>query len=263
MILMRNNYLLIFGALLCALTSCVGNDDDGLNHGKTLDIKKIYQEQYAKINEDLSKEVHTVSFPQMRAGESTSLMEVILSMPISELEAYVLQNEKNGTYAKLDARSDSIQTEFFAHFSANDFYIIDNVFSDYVKNGGHDQGLVCELISEVPSKLLYGCVYVCAYADNLASKDLWNWSSGTTNVRPAYVVPGGGGSERERECKEAFWNKLRLLALQSADEYLIGMITGVACPEVDILVTASNLLDGGFSAMQYYECLRHSGPILF
>lgn len=121
--------------------------------------------------------------------------------------------------------------------------------------------MIDNISKNLPTRLVKGYVYMCATADNLASKEIWCWLDESVKEEcelqiSLYKHDGA----TEIYCRQAFWDKIRLIALGAGSEYLASMVCGPVMPDADTLVTFSNLVDAGAAAYDYYACCHYAIP---
>ena len=139
-------------------------------------------------------------------------------------------------------------------------YILSQL-DEYIRYGGHDIQLLEYLYENTPENLRDNVVLVCAAADLYASKEVWIWLqeslSETRNVKRIAIGGGSLGDYREFHCRQALWNRIRLMALENVGAQALVAGTGPVMPEAEVLLIFCDVWGFGELAAQYYTCVHY------
>lgn len=238
---------------MLALVSCT-QDVESIDDRMSDDIVNTNYSIFTnEIKDELNSHITALGWTTKCHDGNDGILDKILAMPLDTLQRTVNIASQRGLIDSAELAQDSILDEFISRYSTEDFVQLNQALETYLQSGGHNIPLLKQISNQLPQELIDGYVYICAYSDVMASKDLWEWLS----VKETRVMYNPGDqTAMELSCRIAFWNKLRLISLQASSEYLVGLLSGPMCPDITALVTAANVLNATGAALEYYACCR-------
>lgn len=248
---MKFYHLLITGIFPLLSVSCSQDVEEITNKEISNSIEIKYSDFKQDIQEDFDEQAIKLGLVNTKSNSNGTLLDIFLQMSQKELQSFLYKNKEIGS--QLESRQDSIFNQFFSKFSAEDFETLNNSLDAYLNNGGHNVVLIEETCNDIPSRLIDGYVCTCAYVDALASHELLIWLNNSDSINYQSTRTS---SSLESGCREKFWNELRLMALSSGADYLVGTLSGIFAPEIDVLTAAADVLGAGAAAYDYYACCR-------
>lgn len=241
------------GVISLLFVSCAQDDDFNNKDKDNSSIESKYSDFVSDIKEKFDNQVMELGWVKTKSNVEGGLLDIIFQITQEDLQSKMHQYKENGLLKKIELKQDSVFDQFFLSYSGEDFEILNTSLEYYIKEGGHNATLLIDICKNMPANLISGCVYMCAYADVLASKTFWLWLD---DMSPNDSFETRGGSAMELNCRYVFWNKLRLISLAAGSEYLVSMVSGPVIPAADTLITVANLCDAGAAAAEYYACCR-------
>lgn len=241
--------------MILMISSCTNNEFCLYNKDTDCSVNKLYNEFNTKIHEELNKQINESGLSSTRSSEDSSLLNIFLQMNPEQLESFCSEYDS----IEQEERQTTVLNQFIISYSAEDYTTLNNALKLYISNGGHNETLLNDICDEIPEYLVEGFVYMCASADNIASQEIWNWLDDSFKLENSLQISTfTSKSDIELYCRQAFWDKIRLIALASGSEYLIGLACGPTMPAVETLETISDIADAGAAAIDYYVCCKHA-----
>lgn len=198
---MKNNYILNMMIIALLSTSCSQESDKDVNSEELQSEVTIqYSDLKSNIQKGMDLQAEKLGLIKTKSDSESSFMDIILQMSPESLQSFVSEYESNGLLEESENRQYEIIEEFQSIFSDKDYIILKEILDVYTKEGGHNTTLLFDICQNIPSNLVDGCIYMCAYSDALVSKELWMWLNETL---PNYSILTRG-SAMEMSCREAF-----------------------------------------------------------